>query len=216
VRLGFGDVVVDLDTRQVWSAGREIRLPLKAFELLKLLLEHRPKALGKDDILDRLWPDAFVGENSVAALAAELRAALGDAPSKPRYIRTVYGFGYAFMAEVVAGAPQAGAPAPQWTLVHGRRVVALREGVNILGRAADGVIGFNAPTVSRHHARLTIRGARAVIEDLRSKNGTWVGLAPVSAPTPVRPGDEVRLGSLLVTLHAGADTVSTDTVVQRN
>ncbi|PYR02220.1 MAG: hypothetical protein DMF97_05365, partial [Acidobacteria bacterium] len=46
---------------------------------------------------------------------------------------------------------------------------------HILGRAGPGVVVLDSATVSRHHARLTIAGDKAFVEDLCSKNGTWVG-----------------------------------------
>jgi pSer/pThr/pTyr-binding forkhead associated (FHA) protein len=51
-----------------------------------------------------------------------------------------------------------------------------------------------------------------MIEDLHSKNGTWVGLVEVTGPTPVRNGDEIRLGSVVVTIHRSANAMTTETV----
>ena len=60
MRLSFGNVVVDFGERRMLSGDREIHLTPKAFDLLRLLIENRPKALSKQDIFERLWPGTFV------------------------------------------------------------------------------------------------------------------------------------------------------------
>ena len=95
VRIDFGDVVVDTRTREITRAGQPVPLSPKAFELLLLLIESRPQAISKRALQDRLWPDTFVVEKNLANLVAEIRRALGDTPSSPRFIRTVQRFGYA-------------------------------------------------------------------------------------------------------------------------
>ena len=56
MRLCFGDLTLDLGTRQLLRENQEIRLSPKAFELLKLLVEDRPRALAKNELIERLWP----------------------------------------------------------------------------------------------------------------------------------------------------------------
>jgi pSer/pThr/pTyr-binding forkhead associated (FHA) protein len=97
-------------------------------------------------------------------------------------------------------------------LLFNGREIPLRPGEHILGRTGDGIIALDAPSVSRQHARLTISGDEAVIEDLRSKNGTWVGPVEVTGPTALRNGDAIRLGSLVVTIHASGNAMTTETV----
>ena len=94
----------------------------KAYELLKLLLEQRPKALSKAELHERLWPGTFVSEVNLAALVNEVRAALGERGRHGRFIRTVHGFGYAFAHEAVtdgddgtAGGPRSPAGARAWS-----------------------------------------------------------------------------------------------------
>jgi len=105
MRLAFGDFVIDFDQRRLLSAQQEVRLTPKAFDLLRLLIETRPKALSKQEIFDRLWPGTFVTENNLATLVADLRSSLGDQASEPRFIRTVYAFGYAFVGDIAAPSP---------------------------------------------------------------------------------------------------------------
>ena len=213
MRLAFGDFVIDFDERRLLSGQQEVRLTPKAFDLLRLLIETRPKALSKQEIFDRLWPGTFVTENNLAALVADLRSSLGDQASEPRFIRTVYAFGYAFVGDVAAPLPVS--PPRQyarWLLLFNGREFPLQEGENILGRTGEGIIALEASSVSRQHARVTIADGRAVIEDLGSKNGTWVGPVKVTGPTPASSGDEIRLGSAVVTIHTSASALTTETV----
>jgi pSer/pThr/pTyr-binding forkhead associated (FHA) protein len=66
-------------------------------------------------------------------------------------------------------------------------------------------------TVSRRHARISLDADGVVIEDLGSKNGTYVNDRRVSEPTPVANGDQVRIGSLLFTFKQSSDGTSTAT-----
>lgn len=102
MRLVFGEFTLDEDRRQLLRAGVPIPLEPKAYELLTLLLARRPRALSKDQIHQVLWAGTFVSESALAGLIADLRSLLGDDARRPRYIRTVHGFGYAFSGDARA------------------------------------------------------------------------------------------------------------------
>jgi DNA-binding winged helix-turn-helix (wHTH) protein len=212
LRLQFDDVTFDSETRQVWVRGKEARLSPKAFDLLALLVERRPRAVSKADIRAHLWPGTFVSESSLPSLVSEIRDAIADHRRKPGLLRTLHGFGYAFQAERTA-APQA---APDTTgpiarLVNATAEVALTSGENVLGREGEGIVVVKSTTVSRRHARIVIEANAAVVEDLGSKNGTYVNDRQVSGPTPVVDGDQVRLGSMLFTFRLPQPSQSTET-----
>jgi non-specific serine/threonine protein kinase len=95
-RCTFGEFVVDLQTRELRRAGSRVVLSPKAFHLLAVLVERRPTALSKTELQDLLWPGTFVVEKNLTNLVGEIRAALEDDAARPRYIRTVPRFGYAF------------------------------------------------------------------------------------------------------------------------
>ncbi len=98
MRLGFGEYVLNLGTRQVFRASEEMPLSPKAFQLLELLALRRPDAVSKEELHKALWPNTFVTETNLANLVNELRTAFGDVARQSHVIRTVQRFGYAFQA----------------------------------------------------------------------------------------------------------------------
>lgn len=208
--LCFGPFTLDLDQRLLLTAECEVPLAPKAFELLKLLIDHRPKALSKDEILQAIWRDAFVTESTLVTTVRDLRDALGDSAREPRFIRTSYAYGYAFVGAVVSddsGVPQSS----EWRIIHGHHEIPLRSGENVLGRTGSGVIVIDSATVSRKHAKLTVESARLFCEDLGSKNGTWVTTRAATERLEVYDGDEIRLGSVIVVARLEPERRSTET-----
>jgi DNA-binding winged helix-turn-helix (wHTH) protein len=213
VRFRFGPFTLDLESRQLTNAGREIHLEPKAFELLSLLMAARPKALSKADLQERLWPGTFVAEANLSNLVAEIRATLGDAARTPLFVRTVHGFGYAFSGDATALRASREAAAARiscWLESDGRRFPLL-SGEHVIGRDADVEVRLDSSTVSRRHARIMVTAERAVLEDCGSKNGTFCGNERVTSPIPLADGDTIRVGSLLLTFHASAVFGTTDT-----
>ena len=212
MELHFGAFTLDTLTRQLCRGADEIHISPKAFALLLELVERRPEALTKAALQESLWPDTFVVEANLSNLVAEIRAALEDDVRQPRFIRTVHGFGYAFCG-TVGGDPAAEAPrvvAP-CVLVCSGRLYPLAEGENVLGREGDAASWFDSTSVSRRHARIVVTDGKALLEDLASKNGTFLGDVRVSAPVPLEDGAEIRLGSLRVTFRWTLAQQSTDT-----
>ena len=80
-------------------------------------------------------------------------------------------------------------------LVDGKRQIPLAEGENVLGREPFAG-SFTATSVSRRHARLTVVGSRAYLEDLGSKNGTFLRGRRVESTQTVIDGDSIELGSV--------------------
>jgi DNA-binding winged helix-turn-helix (wHTH) protein len=198
VTLRIGDATLDFETRQIVRGGEPMHLSPKAYQLLRILIEHRPRVISKRDLHEQLWSTTFVSEANLPSLIAEIRVALGDAARGPKFIRTAHRVGYAFCGDVVeiGGAEsQQTAPAFCWLLNEGRRFP-LRQGENVLGRNLDDGVSVPSPTVSRRHARISIVGDEASVEDLGSKNGTYVNGAPVLSPVLLKNGDELRTGSV--------------------
>ncbi len=100
VRYVFGDVVVALEAETVTRAGVVVSLEPKAFRLLVFLIENRGRLVEKQELLDAVWEDAFVGDNALTRVIAQLRKALGDEAKAAKYIETVPTRGYRFIAQV--------------------------------------------------------------------------------------------------------------------
>jgi DNA-binding winged helix-turn-helix (wHTH) protein len=197
----FGDWVLDLDRREVRRAGKAAHLTTLAFELLALLARARPRVLSKRDILAALWPDTFVSEGNVSVLLAELRRILGDDARAPRYLRTVHGYGIAFCGETPEAAPAAPGDALCRLVAWGIREFSLGPGEALIGRDPACAVPIPVASLSRRHARLRIDPGVAVLEDLDSKNGCVVNGALVRGPWPLAEGDQIRLGSALLSFH---------------
>jgi DNA-binding winged helix-turn-helix (wHTH) protein len=214
VRDLFGGFILDHDTRQLLSNGDEIHLSPKAFDLLALLVANRSRAVSKAELQHRLWPSTFVEETNLATLAAEIRRALRDSAANPRFIRTVYAFGYRFVGEVTADAGATSPPhgrARLWLAFEGRHIPLL-EGANVIGRASDAAIPIDSPGISRHHARIVVTHGEATVEDLRSKNGTHVNGSRITTPCRLADGNEIRLGAVVLTFRIGSPMSPTETV----
>jgi DNA-binding winged helix-turn-helix (wHTH) protein len=217
VAVQFGDFAADFDSRQLWRGTDSVTVGPKAFELLELLLRSRPRALSKGQIQTALWPRTFVSESNLTSVVNELRNALGDRAKRSRYVRTVYGFGYAFCGEAKEVPSAHGSLPPRahrLRLFLDDREIALREGENVLGRLDEGVAWFESPTVSRRHARIVVEGGRAVLEDLGSKNGTFLRGEKINSPRPLADGDQILLGGVHMTFRV-LPPVSTETGVGR-
>ena len=213
----FGDCRLDLDARSLFRGSREVHLSPKAFELLKLLVETRPRALSKEDLLERVWSGVFVSEASLARVVNQIRNGVGDTARPARIVRTVHRYGYAFVAEVTEEEssprkPDAWTRAKCW-LICGRRELPLTDGENIVGRGSDAGVWLESPKVSRHHARIAVTGTQGTIEDLASKNGTLVGGTRISAPRILEPGDTIQVGPFTLTFRVGGESGSTETQI---
>jgi hypothetical protein len=160
-----------------------------------------------------LWPATFVVEKNLANLVSEIRDAIGDDPSNPRFVRTVRRFGYAFRETARPAdtglATGHGGVSLRLTWVGGS--VTLDAGEHVLGRDPDAAIYLDSPGVSRRHALISIAAARATVADLGSKNGTFVGEERVDGIRLLGDGDIIAVGSVKLTLKVLQTPSSTET-----
>jgi DNA-binding winged helix-turn-helix (wHTH) protein len=211
MKVRFEGFQIDSDTRQLSGTAGEIRLSPKAFELLLVLVVARPRALSKAELQRHLWPDTFVTEANLPLLVSEIRAAIGDSARAPRFVRTVARFGYAFSAATLddrTDAPAIGSPC---CLVIGSDSIPLKEGVTVLGRDPDADVTVNVSGVSRLHARISVTASGAMVEDLNSKNGTFLRGERVTAAAVLSNGDEIRLGPIPLTFRTVTAASTTET-----
>jgi DNA-binding winged helix-turn-helix (wHTH) protein len=189
----FGPFRLVPDQRLLERDGTPITLTAKAFDLLVALVMHRDRALAKEEIMSLVWPDSIVEEANLAQQVLLLRRALDDTGE---HIATIPRFGYRFTTAVVE-APSGGtsfATSPHCLVWDGREYP-LREGLTVIGRGEDADVQIPLPSLSRHHARIVVRGLDATIEDLGSRHGSWRGTLAVTQPTRLASGDEIRLGT---------------------
>ena len=213
----FDEWTWDQDARQLLRQGRRVEVSPRAFDLLGLLLQNRTRVVSKKEIGALLWPDTFVSSASLAVVVNELRRVLGDTRREARFIRTVHGRGYAFSADAVEMAP-AGGRRPgdvSLELVFEGRVLPLAPGENLVGRGPESVIDIASTKVSRRHARIVVSGSRAFIEDLDSKNGTYVRGRPIGAATELKDGDTLSVGPVEFSFRVRAVRGSTETAFPR-
>lgn len=213
MRVVFGECEFDSRQRVLLRHGSAVALSPKAFQLLELLLDRRPEAVAKAELLERLWPETFVSDAGLHNLVAEIRAALGDAPRAARYIRTVPRYGYAFHGD----ARPAPAAAVSSTTPSGARLISnrgewlLSEGPNVVGRDRECAVRIDAVTLSRRHAQVVVTNGEATVEDLASKNGTRVNGQPVVEKVALRDGDQIEVGTTTMTYRIMVPTPSTVT-----
>lgn len=96
----FGPFSLEVDRRRLLRDGALVALAPKALETLIALVEQRDRVLTKDELLQRIWGDTVVEEGGLARNISVLRKALGESPDDHRYIVTVPGRGYRFVADV--------------------------------------------------------------------------------------------------------------------
>jgi DNA-binding winged helix-turn-helix (wHTH) protein len=194
MRYTFERCSIDTSSREITLDGLAMALSPKAFDLLRLLLEARPRVVTKAEAMQALWPETFVQEANVPVLIHEVRVAIGDAEAA-RVIKTHHRVGYAFTAEIqeTRSAGRAANGSVYVLALPDRRIV-LAEGVNTVGRQVDCDVHVNDVSVSRLHARVILDDGQARVEDLQSKNGTKVRGHAVSEPARLAPGDIVAFG----------------------
>src|SRR5580658_4283859 len=96
----FGDVEVREREFSLVKAGEVLPVEPKAFRVLLMLLRNPKKLIAKEELLNAVWGDVAVGDNSLARSIALLRRLLGDDTHDPRYIATVPTVGYRFIHPV--------------------------------------------------------------------------------------------------------------------
>lgn len=100
-QLSCGDLDYDRRSRRAYLAKQELNLTPKAMLLLEYLMTHPDELVSRERLLDVVWGwDYPVGSRAVDTRVAEIRKALGDDPSRPRFIETIPGQGYRFAADV--------------------------------------------------------------------------------------------------------------------
>jgi DNA-binding winged helix-turn-helix (wHTH) protein len=198
----FGVFELDLKTAELRKRGLRVRLQEQPFRVLVTLVEQAGELVSRDELRARLWHGAvFVDfDHGLNKAVAKIRSALGDLADSPAYIETLERRGYRFLAPVEAVAdrsarPDGGAPTEHRVrLVWDDRTIVLTSGPNLIGRVAGACVVIDSPEVSRRHAQITLEHEHAELEDLGSKNGTFLNGSRVDIPASLDDGDAIRIG----------------------
>jgi DNA-binding winged helix-turn-helix (wHTH) protein len=215
----------------LWRGNEEIQVSKLSFDFLRALVEAAPNLLTHDQLAEAVWgPRRVITPENLSQRLMTLRQAIGEQAEQPRYIEAVRGTGYRLLPTVETVGSEAAshdARAIRFAAVEPRSVrrsktlwliceheqTVLIDGANVIGRAEDARIRIDLPGVSRHHARVTVTGAEAMLEDLGSKNGTLVNRQPIATPHRLTDGDEILIGGAALTFRISSTTMPTATIV---
>ena len=96
----FGPFLMDASKRLLWRGRTLVPVTAKAFEILVILVERRAHVVHKQDLMEAVWGQTAVEENTLTRHISTLRKALDERPDHHHYILTVPGHGYQFVADV--------------------------------------------------------------------------------------------------------------------
>jgi DNA-binding winged helix-turn-helix (wHTH) protein len=95
----FEDFELDLDQAELRAGGERVALEPQVFALLALLVDARDRLVTKDEIFEKIWDGRIVTEAALASRVKSARQVLGDDGRRQRFIRTIHGRGFRFVAE---------------------------------------------------------------------------------------------------------------------
>lgn len=113
-RIFFDPFSLDLANECLWKGPESIKLRPKAFAVINYLLGHPGQLVTKQELLNTVWPETFVGDAVLKVAIRQLREALGDSPKSPRFIETAHRRGYRFIAQIRPAAPEIGTITTSW------------------------------------------------------------------------------------------------------
>jgi DNA-binding winged helix-turn-helix (wHTH) protein len=208
----FADFEADLRTGELWQGGGKIPLQEQPFRVLAMLLERAGDLITREELRRRIWPGAvFVDfDHGLNKAVSKLRRALNDSADSPSFVETLPGRGYRFIGALIDCGRRTGTVGI-YRVLYNDRSIPLLTGPNVIGRDLEATVFVEASSVSRRHARIVVTADGVALEDLGSKNGTFVNGRRVTGSASLRNGDEVRVGT--VRLVFGVSTAaSTETV----
>ncbi|HMJ25482.1 MAG TPA: winged helix-turn-helix domain-containing protein [Pyrinomonadaceae bacterium] len=212
----FGSFRIDMQRYLLLHDEQPIQLSPKAFKTLLVLVENRDRILKKEELLNAVWPDSYVEESNLAQNIFVLRKALGDEKSDHKYIVTIPGTGYRFVASVNEAGPEAGASATEVPAVEGAPMVssiAVLPFKSLHEEGADEFLGLGLADalVSRlsNIRQLLVRPTFAVLgyRNLQSDPvsvGRELKVDSLVYGVFQRDGDQIRVSVQLVKVQEGA------------
>ena len=213
----LGDWLVQPSLNLISRGDTRVQLEPRAIDVLTYLAGRAGRVVSKAELIDAVWQKRFVSEATLTHTIAVLRDALGDDVRAPRYIATVHKRGYRIVAaveRVAIAVPEAPPGGCACWLTVGDRDVPLPEGETVIGRDPGAGVRIDAIGVSRRHARVTVRFGRAVLEDLGSKNGTFVGRERITGARELKGGEQIAIGPAVLVFRVAGLPGSTRTEVR--
>ncbi len=235
----IGEWLAQPTLNRLGRGATTVHLRPKLMDILLYLARRAGQVVPQGELLEAVWARRFMAESALTRCMAELRETLGDVAAAPTYIETITKRGYRLVARVewmepadgaepggasAGRAPVAGpgsnrrspaaagpGPGPCCGVVWGEREIALAEGENVIGRVGEATVRVSSSKVSRRHARIVVIGGRALLEDLGSKNGTYLWGRRVAGPTELSDGDEICIGRDVLVFRFCYPTCTTDT-----
>ena len=213
----FGTFELDLKTGELRRKGVKIALQEQPFEVLAMLVGRPGDLVTREELRDKLWADAvFVDfDHGLNKAVGKIRRALGDIAESPRYVETLERRGYRFIApveSVVSGTtrgPGREAAPTIVRLIWNDRSIPLADGEHVIGRDPAVAIWIDSSTVSRRHAVIVVSEQMVTIEDLGSRNGTFVNDRRLDTVTPLAHNNEVRVGPARLIVKSAPTTKPT-------
>ena len=207
----FADFELDLAAYVLRAHGEAVRLEKIPMEVLILLVQRKGTLVERADIAAAVWgPELFVEQEAAINTAVrKIRQVLGDDAAAPRFVETVVGKGYRFVAAVETLPP---AGEPRYTVKVGGQEFVLRSGETVLGRDPSAGVYVENPSVSRRHARLSIEAGRAQLQDLGSRNGTFLNGRRLEAPAEIVGDAVIGLGPVTLVFCVLRAAVSTQSM----
>jgi DNA-binding winged helix-turn-helix (wHTH) protein/Tol biopolymer transport system component len=170
----FGNFRLDVSSRVLWRDGAgAVPLPSRAFDALVYLVDHRDRLVRKNELIDAVWPDVVVTDDSLIHAISVLRRALADDPSKAHYVQTVPRRGYRFVASVSV---RADSPEPEPPGL-GAQSAASAAPVRVRRMPSLSLIPRRAAVLAGSAIALAVVVALAI---LPSRNRTAVGPEPAA------------------------------------
>jgi DNA-binding winged helix-turn-helix (wHTH) protein len=200
-------------------------------EVLILLVQRGGALLPRSEIKAALWGgDVFVDHDAAMNTAIrKIRQALDDDAETPRFVETLVGKGYRFVASVesrtspshvrqptveATNRPSARSRRsfPRYSVTRGKQEFILEVGETLLGRDPAAGVYIDHPAVSRRHASLSIDAGGAMLRDLGSRNGTFINGRRIDGSAKIDHGAIIGLGLITLTFVVLAAPASTQSV----
>ena len=193
----FGPFRLDVGERLLIREGRTVPLPPKVFDTLLTLVENSGRILGKEELMQLLWPNTFVEESNLTQNISQLRRALSEGNGDAQYIETIPKRGYRFAADVKTVEPQNGHHAESSVVASGHDLTPSANGMN---GSISGSYGNGHQTILASPAAL----ASAVLPVLEttSAESSPLKIETVEIAQPVfsRKRAAMTIGLLMVSL----------------